>query len=155
MGAQMVKEVASKTSDQAGDGTTTATVLAQAIVREGAKAVAAGPQPDGSEARHRSRGRDRRCDLKTRSKKISTNEEIAQVGTISANGGRDIGEMIAKAMQRVGNEGVITVEEAQEPRHRTRRGRGHAVRPRLSLALFRHQRREDDRRTGEPVHSHP
>ena len=113
MGAQMVKEVASKTSDQAGDGTTTATVLAQAIVREGAKAVAAGLNPMDLK-----RGIDLAvetvvADLKTRSKKISTNEEIAQVGTISANGGRDIGEMIAQAMQRVGNEGVITVEEAK------------------------------------------
>src|SRR5947207_2300096 len=113
MGAQMVKEVASKTSDQAGDGTTTATVLAQSIVREGAKAVAAGLNPMDLK-----RGIDLAveavvADLKKRSKKISTNEEIAQVGTISANGGRDIGEMIAKAMQRVGNEGVITVEEAK------------------------------------------
>src|SRR5579862_791405 len=113
MGAQMVKEVASKTSDQAGDGTTTATVLAQAIVREGAKAVAAGMNPMDLK-----RGIDLAvetvvADLKSRSKKISTNEEIAQVGTISANGGRDIGEMIAQAMQRVGNEGVITVEEAK------------------------------------------
>ncbi len=113
MGAQMVKEVASKTSDQAGDGTTTATVLAQSIVREGAKAVAAGLNPMDLK-----RGIDLAveavvADLKVRSKKISTNEEIAQVGTISANGGRDIGEMIAQAMQRVGNEGVITVEEAK------------------------------------------
>ena len=113
MGAQMVKEVASKTSDQAGDGTTTATVLAQAIVREGAKAVAAGLNPMDLK-----RGIDLAveavvADLKTRSKKISTNEEIAQVGTISANGERDIGEMIAQAMQKVGNEGVITVEEAK------------------------------------------
>jgi len=113
MGAQMVKEVASRTSDQAGDGTTTATVLAQAIVREGAKAVAAGMNPMDLK-----RGVDLAVeavvqDLKSRSKKISTNEEIAQVGTISANGERDIGEMIAKAMQKVGNEGVITVEEAK------------------------------------------
>src|SRR5436305_888117 len=113
MGAQMLKEVASKTSDQAGDGTTTATVLAQAIVREGAKAVAAGLNPMDLK-----RGIDLAVesvvgDLKSRSKKISTNEEIAQVGTISANGERDIGEMIARAMQKVGNEGVITVEEAK------------------------------------------
>src|SRR5207302_5746870 len=113
MGAQMVREVASKTSDQAGDGTTTATLLAQAIVREGAKAVAAGLNPMDLK-----RGIDLAveavvADLAKRSKKISTNEEIAQVGTISANGGRDIGEMIAQAMQRVGNEGVITVEEAK------------------------------------------
>ena len=113
MGAQMVKEVASKTSDQAGDGTTTATVLAQAIVREGAKAVAAGLNPMDLK-----RGIDLAVesvvvDLKSRSKKVSTNAEIAQVGTISANGERDIGEMIAQAMQKVGNEGVITVEEAK------------------------------------------
>ncbi|MGD9615244.1 MAG: chaperonin GroEL [Alphaproteobacteria bacterium] len=113
MGAQMVREVASKTSDQAGDGTTTATVLAQAIVREGAKAVAAGLNPMDLK-----RGIDLAVeavvqDIKTRSKKISTNEEIAQVGTISANGEREIGEMIARAMQKVGNEGVITVEEAK------------------------------------------
>src|SRR6267378_3996629 len=113
MGAQMVREVASKTSDQAGDGTTTATVLAQAIVREGAKAVAAGMNPTDLK-----RGVDLAVsavveDIKKRSKKISTNEEIAQVGTISANGEREIGEMIAQAMQKVGNEGVITVEEAK------------------------------------------
>src|SRR5512142_1190029 len=113
MGAQMVREVASKTSDQAGDGTTTATLLAQAIVREGAKAVAAGLNPMDLK-----RGVDLAVeavveDLKSRSKKIATNDEIAQVGTISANGDREIGEMIAKAMQKVGNEGVITVEEAK------------------------------------------
>src|SRR5881397_450826 len=113
MGAQMVREVASRTSDQAGDGTTTATVLAQAIVREGAKAVAAGLNPMDLK-----RGIDLAveavvADVKSRSKKIATNEEIAQVGTISANGERDIGEMIAQAMQKVGNEGVITVEEAK------------------------------------------
>jgi len=113
MGAQMVREVASKTSDQAGDGTTTATVLAQAIVREGARAVAAGMNPMDLK-----RGIDIAVetaveDVKKRSRKVSTNAEIAQIGTISANGDREVGEMIAKAMQRVGNEGVITVEEAK------------------------------------------
>ncbi len=113
MGAQMVREVASKTSDQAGDGTTTATVLAQAIVREGAKAVAAGMNPMDLK-----RGIDIAVeavveDIKKRSKKISTNSEIAQIATISANGDKEIGEMLAKAMQKVGNEGVITVEEAK------------------------------------------
>jgi chaperonin GroEL len=113
MGAQMVKEVASKTNDMAGDGTTTATVLAQAIVREGAKAVAAGMNPMDLK-----RGVDMAVDavvedVKKRSKKISTNAEIAQVGTISANDDREIGKMIADAMQKVGNDGVITVEEAQ------------------------------------------
>ena len=113
MGAQMVKEVASKTSDLAGDGTTTATVLAQAIVREGAKAVAAGMNPMDLK-----RGVDMAvaavvADLQKRSKKVSTNAEIAQVGTISANDDQEIGDMIAQAMQKVGNEGVITVEEAK------------------------------------------
>jgi chaperonin GroEL len=113
MGAQMVREVASKTSDTAGDGTTTATVLAQAIVREGAKSVAAGMNPMDLK-----RGVDMAVaavveDVKKRSKKVSTSDEIAQVGTISANGEREIGEMIAQAMQKVGNEGVITVEEAK------------------------------------------
>ncbi|HEX7006891.1 MAG TPA: chaperonin GroEL, partial [Alphaproteobacteria bacterium] len=113
MGAQMVREVASKTNDLAGDGTTTATVLAQAIVREGAKAVAAGMNPMDLK-----RGIDMAVnavveDIQKRSKKVKTNQEIAQVGTISANGEREIGEMIAKAMEKVGNEGVITVEEAK------------------------------------------
>jgi chaperonin GroEL len=113
MGAQMLREVASKTNDLAGDGTTTATVLAQSIVREGAKAVAAGLNPMDLK-----RGIDAAVeavveDVKKRSKKVSTSEEIAQVGTISANGEKEVGEMIAKAMQKVGNEGVITVEEAK------------------------------------------
>jgi chaperonin GroEL len=113
MGAQMVKEVASKTSDMAGDGTTTATVLAQAIVREGAKAVAAGMNPMDLK-----RGVDIAVaavveDIQKRSKKVSTNAEIAQVGTISANDDKEIGDMIAQAMAKVGNEGVITVEEAK------------------------------------------
>ncbi|MGH6832476.1 MAG: chaperonin GroEL, partial [Methyloceanibacter sp.] len=113
MGAQMVREVATKTSDQAGDGTTTATVLAHAIVREGTKAVAAGMNPMDVK-----RGIDLAVekavgDLKERSKKISSNDEIAQVGTNSANNDREIGEMLAKAMERVGKEGVITVEEAK------------------------------------------
>src|SRR3982075_3024423 len=113
MGAQMVKEVASKTSDQAGDGTTTATVLAQAIVREGVKAVAAGMNPMDLK-----RGVDMAVDavvkdIQKRSKKVSTNDEIAQVGTISANGDTEIGRMLAEAMRKVGNEGVITVEEAK------------------------------------------
>jgi chaperonin GroEL len=113
MGAQMVREVASKTNDIAGDGTTTATVLAQAIVREGAKAVAAGMNPMDLK-----RGIDLAVaeavkDLNARSKKISTSAEVAQVGTISANGETEVGQMIAEAMQKVGNEGVITVEEAK------------------------------------------
>ena len=113
MGAQMVREVASRTNDEAGDGTTTATVLTQAIVREGHKAVAAGMNPMDLK-----RGIDQAvtaalADLKRRAKKVKSNEEIAQVGTISANGEAEIGSMIAEAMHRVGNEGVITVEEAK------------------------------------------
>jgi chaperonin GroEL len=113
MGAQMVREVASRTSDQAGDGTTTATVLAQAIVREGAKSVAAGMNPMDLK-----RGIDLAVeaiveDLKKNSKKVTSNEEIAQVGTISANGDAEIGKFLADAMKKVGNEGVITVEEAK------------------------------------------
>ncbi|NLH82539.1 MAG: chaperonin GroEL, partial [Phyllobacteriaceae bacterium] len=113
MGAQMVREVASKTNDLAGDGTTTATVLAQAIVKEGAKAVTAGMNPMDLK-----RGIDLAVaalvkDLQGRAKKVTSNEEIAQVGTISANGDTEIGSFLAQAMQKVGNEGVITVEEAK------------------------------------------
>jgi chaperonin GroEL len=113
MGAQMVKEVASKTSEAAGDGTTTATVLAQAIVKEGAKSVAAGANPMDLK-----RGIDQAVQavvdhLKSKSKKVTNNEEIAQVGTVSANGDSEIGKMIAQAMEKVGKEGVITVEEAK------------------------------------------
>jgi len=113
MGAQMVREVATRTSDVAGDGTTTATVLAQAIVREGAKAVAAGMNPMDLK-----RGIDlavdaASADIKRRSRKVSSNAEIAQVGTISANGDAEVGDFLARAMETVGNEGVITVEEAK------------------------------------------
>ena len=113
MGAQMVREVASKTNDEAGDGTTTATLLAHGIVREGSKAVAAGMNPMDLK-----RGIDLAVsaiveDLHNRSRTIESNDEIAQVGTISANGDREVGDMIAKAMETVGNEGVITVEEAK------------------------------------------
>ena len=113
MGAQMVREVASKTSDLAGDGTTTATVLAQAIVKEGAKAVASGMNPMDLK-----RGIDKAveavvAELKANARKVTNNDEIAQVGTISANGDAEIGRFLAEAMQKVGNEGVITVEEAK------------------------------------------
>jgi chaperonin GroEL len=113
LGAQMLREVASKTSDIAGDGTTTATVLAQAIVREGAKSVAAGANPMDLK-----RGVERAVavvveELRTQSKKVTSNDEIAQVGTISGNGDQEVGRIIAEAMKRVGNEGVITIEEAK------------------------------------------
>ena len=111
MGAQMVKEVASKTNDEAGDGTTTATILAQAIVKEGVKYVTAGMNPMDVK-----RGIDAAVEtvkesLVASAKKVKDSDEIAQVGTISANGDKEIGTMISKAMQKVGNEGVITVEE--------------------------------------------
>jgi len=113
MGAQMLKEVASKTSDMAGDGTTTATVLAQAIIREGAKSVAAGANPMDLR-----RGIDQAVgavvdELRAKAKKVTSNEEIAQVGTISSNGDAEIGAKLAEAMKRVGNEGVITIEESK------------------------------------------
>src|SRR5258708_4776396 len=113
MGAQMVREVASKTSDLAGDGTTTATVLAHAIVKEGAKAVAAGMNPMDLK-----RGIDLAVeavveDLRKNSKKVTSNDEIAQVGTISANGDEEIGRFLAEAMKKAGNGGVITAEEAK------------------------------------------
>ena len=113
MGAQMVREVASKTNDLAGDGTTTATVLAASIMREGLKLVAAGINPMDLK-----RGIDIAVaavvkDIEARAKKVQTSEEIAQVGTVAANGDKAIGDMIAQAMKKVGNEGVITVEEAK------------------------------------------
>src|ERR1700760_2937172 len=113
MGAQMVREVASKTNDLAGDGTTTATVLAQAIVKEGAKSVAAGMNPMDLK-----RGIDLAveaivADLKAHVKKVTSNDEIAQIGTISANGDTEIGRFLAHPMQQAGNEGAITVEEAK------------------------------------------
>ena len=147
MGAQMVREVAQKTNDNAGDGTTTATVLAQAIVREGAKSVAAGMNPMDLK-----RGIDIAVaavikDIEKRATKVGSSAEVAQVGTISANGDANIGKMIAQAMQKVGNEGVITVEEAKSLDDRRRNRRRHAVRSRLSVALLHHQCREDDRRS--------
>src|SRR5262250_2137151 len=113
MGAQMVREVASKTNDAAGDGTTTATVLAASIVREGAKSVAAGMNPMDLKRGIEKAVETVVADLKKRSKKVKSNEEIGQVGTISANGDSTVGQMIASAMAKVGNEGVITVEEAK------------------------------------------
>src|SRR6266550_31002 len=113
MGAQMVREVAQKTNDAAGDGTTTATVLAHAIVREGAKSVAAGMNPMDLKRGIQKAVEAVVADLKKRSKKVKSNDEIRQIATISANGDSDVGQMIAKAMAKVGNEGVITVEEAK------------------------------------------
>ena len=140
MGAQMVKEVASKTSDVAGDGTTTATVLAQAIFREGIKLVAAGHEPDGAQARHR---QGRRGDRRRAEEAVEADQGLRRRSPRSApsraNSDTTIGEIIAEAMNKVGKEGVITVEEAKAPRDDARGGRGHAVRPRLPLALLRHR----------------
>ena len=152
MGAQMVKEVASNTSDEAGDGTTTATVLAQAIIREGLKAVASGRNPMDIK-----RGIDKAVtvaveELKRLSKPCKDSKAIAQVGTISANSDESIGKTIADAMEKVGKEGVITVEEGSGLRERARSGRGHAVRPRLPLAVLHQQPGEPDGRAREAVH---
>ena len=155
MGAQMVREVASKQSDAAGDGTTTATVLAHAIVKEGAKSVAAGANPMDVK-----RGIDLAveaivADLEKNSRKVTKSDEIAQVGTISANGDtldrQDDRRGDGEGRQRGRHHG----RGGQEPRDRARRRRGHAVRPRLSLALFHHQRREDGRRARGRLHPHP
>ena len=113
MGAQLVKDVAQRTNDEAGDGTTTATVLAQGIVREGAKAVAAGANPMDLKRGIDAAVKAAVAHIKKSSKKIKDRDEIAQVGTISANGETEIGDILAEAMERVGDEGVITVEEAK------------------------------------------
>ena len=152
MGAQMVREVASKTNDVAGDGTTTACVLAQAIVREGGKSVAAGMNPMDLK-----RGVDLAIrtvvdDLKKRSKKIKSSEEISQVATIAANGETEIGQMIAKAMQKVGNEGVITVEEAKSFDTELDVVEGMQFDRGYISPLFRHQRRKDGGGAGRSLH---
>jgi chaperonin GroEL len=126
IGAQLLKQVALKTSELAGDGTTTATLLAQAIVREDAKAVAASMNPMDVKRGIELAVHTVVADIRKRSKKISTNDEIAQIGTISANGDSEIGRMLARAMQKVGNEGVITVEEAKSRRRSSRWSRAGA-----------------------------
>ena len=154
MGAQMAREVASKTNDLAGDGTTTATVLAASILREGAKLVAAGMNPMDLK-----RGIDLGVaavvkEIQARAKKVKSSAEIAQVGTIAANGDMTIGEMIARAMDKVGNEGVITVEEAKtaDPRWRRDRDRGqgkegpHRRRPQCNPRCCRGRHRARRRR---------
>ena len=136
MGAQMVKEVASKTSDVAGDGTTTATVLAQAIYREGGKECHRRRRPDGHQAGDREGRRGDPVELKRMAKPV-TGSTIAQVGTISANQDETIGRIIAEAMDKVGKDGVITVEEGKTLRdHHCSRSSKDAVRPRLPLADF-------------------
>ena len=155
MGAQMVHEVASKTSDIAGDGTTTATVLAAAIVREGARGVAAGMNPMDLK-----RGIDLAVDaivkdLAARSTKVSTNEQIEQVGTISANGDAEVGRMLADRDAEGRQRGCDHRRGGQEPGDRARHRRGHAVRPRLPLALLHHQRREDAGRARGSLHPDP
>ena len=153
MGAQMIREVASKTNDLAGDGTTTATVLAQAIVREGVKAVAAGMNPMDLK-----RGIDLAvgavvADIQKRSRKVSSNEEISQVGTISANGDTEIGDFLARAMEKVGNEGVITVEEAKKPGHELDVVEGMQFDRGYLSPYFITNPTKNDRRTRRSVHS--
>ena len=153
MGAQMVREVASKTSDTAGDGTTTATVLAQAIYREGAKNVAAGANPMDVK-----RGIEKAVEaltaaLKKMAKPVSGNM-VAQVGTISANNDDTIGKIIAEAMDKVGKDGVITVEEAKTHGDLARGGRRDAVRPRLPVGLLRDRSRAHGSRARKPGHPH-
>ena len=155
MGAQMVREVASKTNDLAGDGTTTATVLAASILREGAKLVAAGMNPMDLK-----RGIDLAVaavvkDIQARAKKVKSSDEIAQVGTIAANGDATVGEMIAKAMEKVGNEGVITVEEAKTAETELEVVEGMQFDRGYLSPLFRHQCRQDARGTGGPANPHP
>ena len=154
LGAQLIREVASKTNDKAGDGTTTATVLAQAIVVEGLKSVAAGMNPMDLK-----RGVDKAVikvveEIKTTSKKVTTNDEIAQVGTISANGDHEVGDMIAKAMDKVGNEGVITVEEAKSLETELEVVEGMQFDRGYLSPLLHHQRRQDGggaRRSADPA----
>ena len=155
MGAQMVREVASKTNDIAGDGTTTATVLAQAIVREGAKAVAAGMNPMDLK-----RGIDRAVtavveELKKRTQKITTPAETAQVGTISANGEAEIGHDDLRGDAEGRQRGRHHGRGSQGHPDRARRRRGHAVRPRLRFSVLHHQCGEDDRRDGSALHPDP
>ena len=154
MGAQMVREVASKTSDIAGDGTTTATILAQAIFREGVKAVAAGANPMALK-----RGIEKAVEavvdeVKKFSKPVS-GDMIAQVGTISANSDSTIGDIIAEAMKKVGKDGVITVEESKTMVDRTADRRRYAVRPRLSLALLRQRSGSDGSGSRRSLHPDP
>ena len=155
MGAQMVREVASKTNEVAGDGTTTATVLAASILREGVKLVAAGLNPMDLK-----RGIDLGVaavikEIQAQSNKVNSSEEIAQVGTIAANGDVTVGEMIAKAMEKVGNEGVITVEEAKTAETELDVVEGMQFDRGYLVPLFRHQCRQDAGGTGGPLHADP
>jgi chaperonin GroEL len=151
MGAQLVKDVASKANDEAGDGTTTATVLAQAIVNEGLKAVAAGMNPMDLK-----RGIDKAthaivAELKSLAKPCADAKAIAQVGTISANSDESIGNIIAEAMNKVGKEGVITVEEGSGLENELSCRRRHAVRSRLPVAVLHQQARHHGCRAGQPA----
>ena len=155
MGAQMVREFASKTSDNAGDGTTRATVLTASMIKEGLKLVTAGMNPMISSAAFDLAAAGVVKDIERRAKKVQSSEEIAQVGTISANGDKAIGKMIADAMKKVGNEGGITVEKAKAAETEARCRGGNRVRPRLPLAVFHHQRREDAGRARGRLHPDP
>ena len=152
MGAQMVKEVASKTSDVAGDGTTTATVLAQSDHPRRHEVRRRRHEPDGPEARHRQgcHRRGRRAE-EGQQATARLSKEIAQVGSISANADESIGKIIAEAMDKVGKEGVITVEDGKSLDNELDSRRGHAVRPRLPVALLHQQPRQAGRDSRQPV----
>ncbi len=154
MGARMVREVASKTSDVAGDGTTTATVLAEAIFNEGLRAVVSGVNPMLMK-----RGIEKAVeDIVERLKKmtipVKSKKDLENVATVAANNDTEIGQIIAEAMDKVGKDGVITVEEGKTAETDARVRRGHAVRPRLPVAVLRHRPAEDGVRAGRPVHPH-
>ena len=155
MGAQLLKEVATKTNDVAGDGTTTATVLAYSMIKEGLKSVAAGINPMDIKRGIAKAVEIAVEDIKKSAKDIKEKDEISQVAAISANNDHEIGKLIADAMEKVGKDGVITVEESKSHGDQPRGGGGHAVRPRLHLRLLRHQPRHPDRGPREPVHPHP
>ena len=154
MGAQLVREVASKTSDIAGDGTTTATVLAESIYKEGLRNVTAGANPTSLQRGIMKAVEAIVEELKKISKKVSDRTEIAQVATVSANWDKTIGEIIADAMDKVGKDGTITVEEAKSIETTLGRSRRYAVRQRLSLALLRHQRGSDGGHARKSLHPH-
>lgn len=153
MGAQLVKEVSTKTNDVAGDGTTTATLLAQALIREGMKNVAAGANPMGVKKGIQSAVDAVVEEVKKNSKKVSGSEDIASAATISA-GDAVIGKLIAEAMEKVSADGVITVEESKTAETLHRSGGRHAVRPRLRERLYGHRQREDGRGAGQSADPH-
>ena len=152
MGARMVREVASKTSDVAGDGTTTATVLAEAIFNEGLKAVVAGVNPIQLKIGIEAAVTDLTAKLHSMATKVKDKEAMANVATIASNNDREIGNLLAEAMSKVGKDGVITVDEGKSLADRARMGRRDAVRSRLSVAVLRHRSGDDGSGLGRRLH---